>query len=227
MNPHSVGSTKHVETLAARYDAYLEPTLRELLDAMRDDLNDMDAGDFQDEQLKRHLNRSKVEIERLTRCYQTHVTVALSADDGHTYSILPLVGVFVVTVDGEKIEIAEYRDVTDEYTDDWDEDDTPGEPDKVMHTHGKWWRFHPTPDATYTAILRGYAISDALVADADQVTTLPVGDAMVNLIVRAEAWALLSRRSNPNNLALGKELLAWSDAKCTENVASDAEPFVY
>jgi len=226
MNPHSVGSTKHVETLASKYHDYFDPTVAVLLLGMRTDLNDLDEGDWTSPELLRHLNRALIEIERLTRCNQSSVTVALVAGT-HTYSALPLFAVFKATVDGEKIDRAEYTDVIDEDTDDWDEDDTPGEPDKVMHTHGKWWRFHPTPDADYTAILRGYAISVALVADADQVTTLPVGDAIVNLMVRAEAWALLSRRSNPNNLALGKELLAWSDAKCTENVASDAEPFEY
>lgn len=223
---HSVGGVSRVETIAARYEDYINPTLATLLTGIQTDLNDGDAGDFTTAELLRHLNRAKLEIERRTRCYQETVTLSLTVALGHTYDITPLFEVFKATIDGDPIGIWQFRDVMPDHIADWDEDDA-GTPEKIFPMSGVNWRFHPTPNATYAAVLRGYALSHALIADADVVTTLPMGSGIINLALRAQAYALLSRRSSPINVEMGREMLRASDALCGEDQASRENEFEF
>ena len=208
-----------LELTAGALAAYQEPRLTDLLAWLRIELGDVlengnEAGTWSDSELVHFLNRAKTEVELQTRCHQVRVAVTVVAGT-HTYDTSPVFAPEEVSVGGATLTKQGLPDMAT-VSSAWDGAEE-GAPAQWLPLTGSSLRIYPPPDEDTEdepLVVHGAAVSDALVAGNDTVTSIPAGYASDVLLEGAKVLAYRSRSSNPVNVALGTEAAGKFEALC-------------
>jgi hypothetical protein len=172
-----------VELEAAQWTRYHTPTLADLLTFLRTRLNDLDRGNYpDDEELYVFLNLEKVAVDLLGKAHKAQKAVT-PIDGTHTYSGGEVFEPFEVRLGDGPLRQETVSDLGT-LLEAWDRSPT-GTPTKWVQLTGSSFRVHPTPDGAAckmigavegapTAPGLAYLVGDILTVDGGSGGTLTV-----------------------------------------------------
>jgi hypothetical protein len=200
----------------------LDNTLSGFIRSLRVRLDDLDEGQYSDEELHYCINLAYRETVVASKCHKARSVITL-VQNTHTYDcgdIFEPISIYKGTAELDKKSIGDIGVNIES----WDST-AAGTPTTWVHLSGGNIRVYPTPGATPgTATVYGYSSPTILTNVGDTPDALPDAFAIQAVLDRAEAEARMLRITTSNNGALSEKRLAqWKDwcSKIHDSVKGD------
>lgn len=180
-------------------------TLAGMLSGLRMRLNDLDLGNYTTAELQYCLNLALRETVVASKCHRKRIAVTL-VDGTHTYDCGDVFEPISVHVSSVPLNKTDTKSLSMKVPG-WDSTAKATPTDFIPYTGG-FIRLYPTPAASGTAIVYGFAKPAPMENAGDVPVEVPAGYAWSSILDRAEAEARKMRITTPFNAVLFQELMA-------------------